>query len=100
MLAPRPEPLSASRLDILRIVSRKTLGDTHRQIGEAEHGLEQQMLTHADADAVPDPEYIRERARRISRSGDRHLAEARRLSDDVSGGDPTFDPARDPQDGP
>ena len=98
MLAPRPEPLSTSRLDILRIVSKKTLGDTHRQIGEAEHGLEQQMLRQADA--VPDPEYMRERARRISKRGDRHLAEARRLSDDASGGDPTFDPAQDPQDRP
>jgi hypothetical protein len=77
-------------------VSKKRLGDAHRQIGEAEHGLEQQMLRQADT--VPDPEYMRERARRISKRGDRHLADARRLSDDASGGDPTFDPAQDPQD--
>ena len=55
---------------------------------------------YARADAVPDPEYMRERARRISKRGDRHLAEARRLSDDASGGDPTFDPTQDPQEGP
>ena len=94
----RDQSRSAPRLDILRTVSKKRLGDTHRQIGEAEHDLEQQMLRQADA--VPDPEYMRERARRISKRGDRHLAEARRLSDDASGGDPTFDPAQDPQDRP
>jgi len=39
------------------------------------------------ADAVHDPEHMRERARRLSESGVRHLEAARRLSNDGSDGD-------------
>jgi hypothetical protein len=61
-------------------VSKKRLAETHRQLGEAEHAVERRMLDQADN--VPDPEHMRERAHRISESGDRHLAAARRLEDE------------------
>ena len=66
-------------------MSRERLAEVHRQIGQAERALAQQMLRQAVA--VHDPEHMRERARRISERGDRHLEMARRLSDDGSDGD-------------
>ncbi|WP_138759338.1 hypothetical protein [Modestobacter altitudinis] len=79
-------------------MSKKRLAEAHRQIGEAEHALEQQMLRQADT--LPDPEHMRERARRISESADRHLAQAKRLSGDGSDATDEASPAQDPQDKP
>jgi hypothetical protein len=61
-------------------VSKKRLAEAHRRLGEAEHDVERRMLDQADH--VPDPEHMRERAHRISEVGERHLAAARRLEDD------------------
>ena len=78
-------------------VSKKGLADAHRRLGEAEHTVERHMLEQAIN--VPDPEYTQERAYRISKRGDRHLSEARRLDDD---GEALTEsgPAQDPQDSP
>jgi hypothetical protein len=54
-------------------------------IGEGEHGVERRMLDQADR--VSEPETMRERARTISESADRHLAKADRLSDGAPDGD-------------
>jgi len=61
-------------------VDKAKLATMHRVIGEAEHGVERRMLDQADR--LPHPETVRERAHEISARADRHLADARRLSGD------------------
>jgi hypothetical protein len=63
----------------LRIVGKRWLAEAHRRLGTAEHRVEERMLHHAED--VTEPEQMREGARAISASGDRHLVEAERLSD-------------------
>lgn len=71
-------------------VNEARLAEVHRLIGEREHAVERWRLD--EAGRVPDPEHMRERARAISASADRHLAVARRLRDD------DLRSAQDPQD--
>ena len=73
-------------------MGKERLAETHRLVGEQEHAVERRMLDQADQ--VPDPERMRKRARAISDSADRHLAEATRLRDDEPHS------AQDPQDTP
>ena len=77
-------------------VSKKRLADAHRRLGEAEHTVERHLLDQATN--VPDPEYTRERAYRISKRGDRHLLEAQRL--DAGEASTESGAARDLQDEP
>jgi len=60
-------------------VDRKRLAKAHRLVAQGEHGVERRMLEHADA--LPDPEEVRERAHSLSRNADRHLDEAERLEE-------------------
>ncbi|MGY1624800.1 hypothetical protein ACI789_21555 [Geodermatophilus sp. SYSU D00965] len=53
------------------------LADAHRRIADAEHAVEQKMLDHADA--VPDPEHMRRRARAISDNAREHDQTADRV---------------------
>jgi hypothetical protein len=61
-------------------VSRKRLAENHRLIGDQEHAVERRMLRQADQ--LPDPAHMRERARAVSGSADRHLEEAQRLDEE------------------
>ena len=58
-------------------MNRRRLAQVHRQIGRAEHGVEERVL--AQAHRLPDSEDVRDRARAISANADRHLAAAARL---------------------
>jgi hypothetical protein len=72
-------------------VSRKRLAENHRFIGDQEHAVERRMLRQADQ--VPDPGHMRERARAISATADRHLEEAQRLGEESgAAGDPSDTP--------
>ncbi|MGY1595181.1 hypothetical protein ACI79D_24670 [Geodermatophilus sp. SYSU D00708] len=53
------------------------LADAHRRIADAEHAVERKMLDHAEA--VPDPENMRDRAHAISDNAREHDQTADRV---------------------
>ena len=55
-------------------MGEKSLADAHRRIADAEHALERKMLELADA--MPDPQHMRRRARSISENARVHDAAA------------------------
>jgi hypothetical protein len=59
---------------------RRRRADVHRRVGETQHAVEETMLRTAGK--LADPEGVRERARELSESADRHLRRAEQLGSD------------------
>jgi hypothetical protein len=60
-------------------MGKDPLADAHRQLADAEHSLERELLDEADASAVP--ERVRQRARSISEDACLHDEVADRIDD-------------------
>jgi hypothetical protein len=65
-----------------RVDLRRQRAQAQRRLGETEHAVEETM--HGAADKLPDPEGVRQRARELSESGDRHLRRAEQIESDLS----------------
>ena len=60
-------------------MNEKPLAAAHRQVGKAEHAVEEQLLQHADP--LPDPDQVRRRAHTLSKNADKHLSKADALDE-------------------